>query len=92
KRVKDQLFRIDSTYPETDFSFTARDGRKISVTTLEETEYPQYYYKRAARHEEPEPSVKPASDAAVMPAVLAAPAVAEVKAAKPVDPREGHRV
>ncbi len=91
KRVKDQLFRIDSTYPETDFSFTARDGRKISVTTLEETEYRQYYYKRAARHEEPEPSVKPASDAAGMPAVLAAPAVAEVKA-KPVDPREGHRV
>lgn len=91
KRVKDQLFRIDSTYPDTDFSFTARDGRKISVTTLEETEYPQYYYKRAARHEVPEPSVKPESDAAGMPAVLAAPAVAEVKA-KSVDPREGHRV
>lgn len=91
KRVKDQLFRIDSTYPETDFSFTARDGRKISATTLEETEYPQYYHKCAARHEEPEPSVKSASDTAGMPAVLATPAVAEVKA-KPVDPREGHRV
>ena len=41
KRVKDQLLRIDSTYPETDFSFTARDGRKVVVKTLEETEYPQ---------------------------------------------------
>lgn len=84
KRVKDQLLRIDSTYPETDFSFTAHDGRKIIATTLEETEYPQYYHKRAARLEEPEPSVKPASDAAGMPA-------AEVKA-KPMDAREGHRV
>ncbi|MVT66121.1 BREX system Lon protease-like protein BrxL [Bradyrhizobium pachyrhizi] len=84
KRVKDQLLRIDSTYPETDFSFTARDGRKIIATTLEEAEYPQYYHKRAARLEEPETSVKPASDAAGMPA-------AEVKA-KPMDPREGHRV
>lgn len=91
KRVKDQLLRIDSTYPETDFSFTARDGRKIIAATLEETEYPQYYHKRAARLEEPEPSVKPASDAAGMPAAPAAPAVAEVKA-KPIDPREGHRV
>lgn len=91
KRVKDQLLRIDSTYPETDFSFTARDGRKICATTLEETEYPQYYYKRAARHEEPEPSVNPASDAASTSAVPAASTVAEVKA-KPVRPREGHRV
>ncbi|BCG83586.1 BREX system Lon protease-like protein BrxL [Mesorhizobium sp. 113-3-3] len=92
KRVKDQLFRIDSTYPETNFSFTARDGRKISVTTLEETEHPQYYHKRAARHEESGPSVKPGSDAAGAPAVLAAPAVAEVTAPKPADPREGHKV
>lgn len=91
KRVKDQLLRIDSTYPETDFSFTARDGRKVIATTLEETEYPQYYHKRAARLEEPEPSVKPASDAAGMPAAPAAPAAAEVKA-KPIGPREGHRV
>jgi ATP-dependent Lon protease len=44
KRVKDQLLRIDSTYPETDFSFTARDGSKVCVTTLEETEYPSYYH------------------------------------------------
>ncbi|RZN34384.1 BREX system Lon protease-like protein BrxL [Bradyrhizobium sp. Leo121] len=91
KRVKDQLLRIDSTYPETDFSFTARDGRKIIAATLEETEYPQYYHKRAARLEEPEPSVKPASDAAGMPAAPAAPAAAEVKA-KPIGPCEGHRV
>lgn len=91
KRVKDQLLRIDSTYPETDFSFTARDGRKIIATTLEETEYPQYYHKRAARLDEPEPSVKPASDTAGVPTAPALLAAAEVKA-KPMDPREGHRV
>jgi len=90
KRVKDQLLRIDSTYPETDFSFTARDGRKISVSTLEETEYPQYYYKRAASHEEPTPSATDSDPGAeaVMPTP---PAMADTKA-EPVGPREGHRV
>ena len=48
KRVKDQLLRIDSTYPETDFSFAAHDGRQVAVKTLEEVEYPQFYHKRAA--------------------------------------------
>ncbi|NKL37206.1 BREX system Lon protease-like protein BrxL [Rhizobium leguminosarum bv. viciae] len=91
KRVKDQLLRIDSTYPETDFSFTARDGRKISVTTLEETEYPQYYHKRAARHEEPEHSLKPALDGVARPAATATSAATEVSA-KPIGPVEGHKV
>jgi ATP-dependent Lon protease len=89
KRVKDQLLRIDSTYPETEFSFTARDGRKISVTTLEETEYPQYYHKRAARHEEPEHSLKPALDGGARPA---ATATSTSVSAKPVGPVEGHKV
>ncbi|MGT2440996.1 BREX system Lon protease-like protein BrxL (plasmid) [Bradyrhizobium betae] len=91
KRVKDQLLRIDSTYPETDFSFTARDGRKISVTTLEETEYPQYYHKRAARHEEPEHSLKPALDGVARPAATTTSAATEVSA-KPMGPVEGHKV
>jgi ATP-dependent Lon protease len=90
KRVKDQLFRIDSTYPKTDFSFTARDSRKISVTTLEETEYPQYYHKRAAGHEEPTPSAA-APDAGNTSVTPATPAMADTKA-EPVSPREGHRV
>ena len=40
KRVKDELKRIDSTYPDTDFSYLHRDGVKVSAATLEETEYP----------------------------------------------------
>ena len=48
KRVKDQLMRIDTTYPEVDFSFTSKDGTKFSVTTLEEDEHPNFYHQRAA--------------------------------------------
>ena len=44
KRVKDQLKRIDSTYPPVDFYFERKDGQKIQVTTLEEDEYPQFYH------------------------------------------------
>lgn len=43
KRVKDQLKRIDSTYPDTDFSFARTDGARIAVMTLEEREYPDLY-------------------------------------------------
>ncbi|WP_204348774.1 hypothetical protein, partial [Klebsiella pneumoniae] len=72
KRVKDQLLRIDSTYPDTDFSFTGRDGRKVSVTTLEQTEYPDHYHKRAPGHEDPTPS-EGISTTTSAPAASAAP-------------------
>lgn len=90
KRVKDQLLRIDSTYPDTDFSFTARDGRKVSVTTLEQTEYPDHYHKRAPGHEEPTPSegISPTTSATT---ASAAPVTPGGKAV-PLVPREGHRV
>lgn len=48
KRVKDQLKRIDSTYPPVDFHFVSKGGRKVQVTTLEEDEYPQFYHMHAA--------------------------------------------
>lgn len=90
KRVKDQLLRIDSTYPDTDFAFTARDGRKVSVKTLEETEYPDHYHKRAPGHEEASPSEggSPTTSAS---ATSTAPVPLGGKA-EPVAPREGHRV
>lgn len=49
KRVKDQLFRIDATYPEVDFHYTGRDGQKRRVQTVEEQEFPQFYYRRPAQ-------------------------------------------
>ena len=48
KRVKDQLKRIDSTYPETDFHYTRPDNQKFHVTTLEEDEYPKFYHRNLA--------------------------------------------
>ena len=40
KRVKDQLLRIDSTYPEVRFAYEGKDGQEQLVHTLEETENP----------------------------------------------------
>jgi len=55
KRVKDQLKRIDSTYPDTNFSYTRKDGAEVSVSTLEEREYPQFYASRKKSDAEPSP-------------------------------------
>ena len=49
KRVKDQLARIDSTYPEVDFHYIGSDGEKRGVTTVEEEEYPQFYHLKPAQ-------------------------------------------
>jgi ATP-dependent Lon protease len=49
KRVKDQLMRIDTTYPEVDFSFSSDGGKKVSVVTLEEATYPAHYFPHANR-------------------------------------------
>jgi ATP-dependent Lon protease len=90
KRVKDQLLRLDSTYPETDFSFTASDGRKVSVKTLEETEYPSYYHKRAGRADEAasdEPAAEKADKATESPAGHHTETKTES-----AGPREGHKV
>lgn len=47
KRVKDQLMRIDTTYPEVSFGYTVlKDGKEVNIKTLEETQFPQHYYKK----------------------------------------------
>lgn len=43
KRVKDQLLRIDSTYPKVRFSYLNKERQETLVTTLEEEEYPAQY-------------------------------------------------
>ena len=45
KRVKDQLMRIDSTYPEVRFAYTDKSGQTRTLRTLEEDEYPHCYHK-----------------------------------------------
>jgi ATP-dependent Lon protease len=53
KRVKDQLFRIDATYPEVDFYYTGSDGEKRSIQTVEEQEFPQFYYRKPGQDTKP---------------------------------------
>ncbi len=45
KRVKDQIVRIDTTMAAVDFGYTDRAGEWHAVTTLEEDEYPEYYWR-----------------------------------------------
>ena len=49
KRVKDQLFRIDTTYEDVDFSYSpigsGGSGQSKPVRTLEEIEYPNYFHQ-----------------------------------------------
>jgi ATP-dependent Lon protease len=48
KRVKDQVMRLDSTYPSVTFQYFDTDGKSHPVATLEEEEYPFYYHKSVA--------------------------------------------
>jgi ATP-dependent Lon protease len=45
KRVKDQMMRVDPTFAEVHFAYTSKDGGERSVSTLEETEFPQFYHR-----------------------------------------------
>ena len=45
KRVKDQLKRIDATYPIVEFSYMTKGGMKRTVQTLEEVQFPEFYHK-----------------------------------------------
>ena len=56
KRVKDQLLRIDSTYPEVRFAYESKDGQEKLVHTLEEDEYPNQYHRRLPIESQSQPS------------------------------------
>jgi len=47
KRVKDQLFRIDTTYAPVRFSYKTSDQKEQLVRTLEEEQYPKIYFRNA---------------------------------------------
>ncbi|MBN8486527.1 MAG: BREX system Lon protease-like protein BrxL [Burkholderiales bacterium] len=59
KRVKDQLLRIDATYPAVRFAYSDQQGTERLVTTLEEEEYPSAYHRRVAGDEVDAPSTVP---------------------------------
>ena len=88
KRVKDQLMRIDATYPKVDFSILKTDGSKRTVTTLEEQEFPRFYHRNAAPEDQTEssPTDAPTADSAGQITKRA-----EVSNAEPPELQPGHR-
>lgn len=66
KRVKDQLFRIDATYPEVDFFYTGADGNKRRIKTVEEQEFPQFYHRKPAQDPNLQSGEEEVDDAAVL--------------------------
>ena len=54
KRVKDQILRIDSTFLPVTFSYKKKSGEEVKVTTLEEKNYPNHYYRRNLDNKIPE--------------------------------------
>jgi ATP-dependent Lon protease len=93
KRVKDQLLRIDSTYPEVRFSYQGKDGVEKLVRTLEEDEYPNQYHRRLAIEGQPEPAEGGQTAAASVTDMVADTAPAPTPAA-PLEPtvKEQHLV
>ncbi len=89
KRVKDQLMRLDTTYPEVDFSFSRKNGEKVCVSTLEESEFPNFYHRRASAPAssaiEPTSTVEPGAAHAPEPSAGAITA-----ASVPESPKAGH--
>lgn len=90
KRVKDQLARIDSTYPAVDFHYVGPDATKHPVTTVEEEEFPQFYHQGSS---EPVAAGEQPAEAPVT-AALAVPVPMAVTAAPAKAPaaKQGHLV
>ena len=95
KRVKDQLLRIDATYPKVNFAYSDQQGAERSVTTLEEEEYPGAYHRRVVPDDEEVPRV-PRTEAATAgeASLLQSELVAPPKATAPSPPtlKEHHLV
>ena len=89
KRVKDQLMRIDMTYPEVEFSFTTKGGEKVKVATLEEIEFPSFYYRRAAETAAPSPQAAAVVSSGTMP-TQGPDAGGSVATPVPQSPKTGH--
>ena len=88
KRVKDQLLRIDSTYPAVRFAYFNPSGMECLVSTLEEEEYPNSYHQRVAAEGATEETVAlapdetnsvPAPQAAQVPVIPRAAIISELR-------------
>lgn len=83
KRVKDQLFRIDSTYADVNFAYSNKAGQELPVQTLEERQYPNYFSQTVGEVSDigmPEPDIEPVDVSSVpQPSQPASEPVSELK-------------
>lgn len=84
KRVKDQLFRIDTTYADVNFTYSDKVGKEKPVATLEELEYPNYFHKTVSSDDSTLPELRAETTTALN------TSKAEVKVVDEKLPKEGH--
>ncbi|WP_216936956.1 MULTISPECIES: BREX system Lon protease-like protein BrxL [unclassified Acinetobacter] len=84
KRVKDQLFRIDTTYTDVNFAYFDKVGKEKPVATLEELEYPNYFHKTVSSDDANLPDVQ------VETTLSSAPLTSETNVIDEKLPQEGH--
>jgi len=72
-----------------DFSFSRKSGEKVTVTTLEESEFPAFYHRRAAEPAPPAEGQK-ADQAEVPPSAHSSVGEGEFNIPKAAGPQTGH--
>lgn len=87
KRVKDQLLRIDTTYPEVRFAYQGHAGVEKRVQTLEEGEYPNQYHRCTG-----EAALEEVTPAAEQPTAAPAPTPPTVPVSQQAMLKEHHLV
>lgn len=87
KRVKDQLLRLDDTFPATDFSYRDSAGVKHDVKTLEEIQYPKYYAKSAGSDPADNADEKTSASS---PSETSSPDVGSAPSS--IQPKSGHQI
>ncbi len=90
KRVKDQILRADSTMAGVKFGYLDSDGTWHAVATLEEVEYPTYYY-RGREEDETEPEEPPTDTDPLSGAVSTAETDTDTHAEPESELFRGHR-
>jgi ATP-dependent Lon protease len=79
KRVKDQMIRIDHTFPQVHFGYKDNaSGKDFTVTTLEEREYPRHYYQNIELEDQVVPIEVPQAKAETVPEMVIEEPVAKV--------------
>lgn len=85
KRVKDQLLRIDTTYPEVRFAYSDAAGQERLVHTLEEDEYPHQYHRRVGADDSAEATAGAQGASAAVEPSQGVPAVEQLPRSKTTD-------